>query len=118
MAPEREAVHVPEAFVADSAVSPLRKFAALTETLEIVSELLSPDAVLFHVGTAVSPFLNAPDVPLAPVTEMFAADTVGTIVSTVASVVSVPVRLLDAASVAVTETLLFASSIASEPRIV
>ena len=97
---------------------PSSKLDPLKETEEMVSVLLSPVAESSKRATAVLPNLQAPEVPLHPVTVMFPAERVGTMESTVAFVVSEFSRLFELASVAETETLLLVSSIPSEPVMV
>ena len=83
MAPDRDVVHESEELEPTRLVSPVLKLSALKDTDEI-SVFASPVAtVLFHVGIAVLPNLNAPDVPVAPATEILAAVTVGMMVSMV-----------------------------------
>ncbi len=80
-----------------------------------MSLLLSPPAVLFQVAVTVSPILYAPPVPDAPLMLMRASLTVGATLSTVALVLSAAVVL--PVAVAVTDTFLFAPSIAPEVRV-
>src|SRR5262249_15000769 len=87
-----------------------------TETDEMVSALLSPPAVLFHVAVTVLPILKAPPVPVAPLMLILGSVTVGAILSTVALVVSAVVVLLPALSVTDTDTLRFVVSM--EPTMV
>jgi hypothetical protein len=94
------AFHVPELFVAATAAPP-PNWLKSTVTPIIVALLLSPPAVLFHVAVTVSPILYAPPVPLAPLMEMFASVTFGTVdTNTPAAVlpVNVNVALLPASS--------------------
>ena len=90
---------------------PPPKALKLTVTVEIVSALLSPLLVLFHVAVTVSPILKAPPVQLAPLIEMFASVTVGATLSTVALLESEVVVVFPALSVAVTDTFRLVPSI-------
>ena len=86
---------MPDVTEPDSALDPSSNALAFMVTEASVSELLSPVAELSQRAVPVSPFLNAPDVPLPPVTLIFPAVTVGAIVSTVydAELVVGPVEL-------------------------
>src|SRR3569623_746676 len=79
----------------------------------MVSALLSPPAVLFQVAVTVSPSLDAPPVPLAPLMLILASVTVGATLSTVRLVVSAVV-VVPAPLSAVTETFLLVPSMAPE----
>src|SRR3569832_57337 len=108
-------VQVPDEFVAATA-DPPPNWLKSTVTLERVSVLLSPAAVLFQVAVTVSPILKSPPVPLAPLMLILASVTVGATSSTVALVVSavvvVPVKL-----VALTETLRLLASMLPDVRV-
>ena len=97
------AVQVPELLLAATAAPP-PNCVKFTVTPEMVSELLSPPAVLFQVAVTVSPILNAPPVPLAPEIESLASLTVTATLSTVALVESAAVADWPLLSVAMTDT--------------
>src|ERR1043165_4868013 len=104
------AVQMPLLFVAVTAVPP-PNWLKFTVTAEIVSALLSPAAVLSQLAVTVSPILKTPPGPGPPVTLIWAAVTVGGILSTVALFVPVVIFVFPALSVAVTATLTLVVSI-------
>src|SRR5437588_208529 len=73
------AVQIPALFVAAIAAPPPNWLKSTVTPA--ISRLLSPTAVLFHVTVTVSPTLNAPPVPLAPLMLILLSETVGGVVS-------------------------------------
>ena len=78
---EEEELHVVRVRVDGTAVSVDLNVFALNETEAMVSD--SPDVVVLQAYVWVSPYLNAPLVPVAPEAEREPAVTTGTMVSMV-----------------------------------